>query len=64
MKQEERLHHSTQRMRSMYYKDIQKTIDKISDFDKQQQAKGYRTQIDNKFVDILILNALIHRYTD
>jgi len=61
MDTEKRLHQSTQRMRSMYYRDIQSTIDKINNFDKQQQVKGYRTQIDNRFVDILILNELIHK---
>lgn len=61
MKRETEIHEEIQRLRSVYHHYILDNIDTISDFDKQQTIRNYAQGISNKFVDILILNELIHK---
>ncbi len=61
MNQEKEQHKAIQKMRNIYHHYIQDNIEDVNDFDKQQSIKNYAQGVNNKFVDILILNELIHK---
>ena len=61
MKQEKAMHKATQKLRSSYYHYINNNIEDVGKFEKQQKIKDYALMINNKLVDVLILNELIHK---
>lgn len=58
MDKENELHNKIQTLRSEFYNYIKKNRESIKDFGKLNQ---YNTAINNKFVELLILNELLHK---
>jgi len=60
MKKEKKFHNRTQALRSDYYHYLSKMAENENDFDESQKIKRINMGINNKLVEILILNEMVH----